>query len=646
MEIESGLGPTSIDIYDEAGSDVGVVQSVRRDARIRDRSNTDWIEEPSDAELDAIENEQESVAMANRRDDEHVKRVLAKRRLDASGDGSVDGSTDESPDASGIRNESARGPAQGPLGDTPPGEEVTGGDDVGPSPAGRSGGTSTIWVEKTGQPAEGRDGSKATAPASSPATRGGRKPGRCPAGEITDAVFVRPALAILPELSMVTVSIPYMNRKKGIHARHMVYVQYPDGCRECRVQAPFMELGGVKLLLSTPPSNEYDLPGETWTAGSRQAWMKGAKAPDMVQLFMDLSERMGRYIYVPEERRREELSLFALWSMLSYVYEAFPAFPYLYLTGPYGTGKSQSLDVFKQVAWRPISSSNTTAATLFHWLNSRCGTVLLDEAEHLNDGAQNTGQLLSILLAGYRRGEQVTRVAGRYRVYGPKVIACIGDIPRPLLSRCIPVEMTRAPSNAPQVQRCIASDSEAWVSLRNRLYSMAVSHGAVFLDLASQPVGDWLTGRQRDVWQPVLSLAGWLEDHGAKGLRATMEQMARRLKEAQAADRSLSEDEVLLRTAADLAVRNVTVTAGEMLEAACKQAPMLFSGRSARWGSSRLARYGLRTEKTNGSRVYRPAPVEVFLRIQQTYGLDLGIEVPAPAAKEEHLAEEIIELIL
>ena len=401
-----------------------------------------------------------------------------------------------------------------------------------------------------------------------------------------------------------------------------------------------MLLDDVVLLHSSSPGKEHDLRGETWQPESCQAWLEGAVAPNVGRLFTDIVEQMGRYIYVPESRREEELSLLGLWVMLSYSYRAWPAVPYLYLNGPPGSGKSRILEVLKRLVFRPISSSNTTAATVFHWLDIRGGTLLLDEAERLGGASQDTEQLMSILLSGYQKEMPALRVARRFDVFGLKALACIRGIHKPLLSRCICIDTVKAPKNADQIQRQVSEDAETWMCLRNALYASALSNGAAFLDLASQRVGQWLTGRQRDVWQPMLSLAGWVEGHGVPGLQAAIERMARRLIEAENAGRSLSEDEVLLRVLSGFARQGVTVTAGQILEVARKQAPAILSVYSPRRVSSCLAKYGLTTVKSGGRKVYPPAPIEVFLKIQQEYGLDLGISLPSPSAAPTDNSDE------
>src|SRR4051812_6095213 len=96
--------------------------------------------------------------------------------------------------------------------------------------------------------------------------------------------------------------------------------------------------------------------------------------------------------------------------MLTYVYVAWDAVPYLYVGGPAGSGKTRVFELLSRLCFRPLVSSNLSAPALFRTLHDRGGTLLLDEAERLNEGAPDVAELRSILLAGYKRGGKASRL--------------------------------------------------------------------------------------------------------------------------------------------------------------------------------------------------------------------------------------------
>jgi len=88
--------------------------------------------------------------------------------------------------------------------------------------------------------------------------------------------------------------------------------------------------------------------------------------------------------------------------------------------------------------------------------------LLLDEAERLKQtGSPEIGDILSMLLAGNKRGGQATRLepvgdtfeTTRFDVFGPKAMTCVAGLPPALASRSISVRMFRAAPGSPKPRR-------------------------------------------------------------------------------------------------------------------------------------------------------------------------------------------------
>lgn len=158
--------------------------------------------------------------------------------------------------------------------------------------------------------------------------------------------------------------------------------------------------------------------------------------------------------------------------------------PYLFLTGPAGSGKTRVFELLMRLVYRPLTSSNLSAPALFRTLHDRGGTLLLDEAERLSEGGDEIAELRSILLAGYRRGGRASRLesaggGGEFRmsefgVYGPKAIACINALPTALASRCIHITMFRSPPGSSKPRLRIDGDPSLWQGLRDDLHGLAL----------------------------------------------------------------------------------------------------------------------------------------------------------------------------
>ncbi len=269
------------------------------------------------------------------------------------------------------------------------------------------------------------------------------------------------------------------------------------------------------------------------------------------------------------------VSTLSLWTMLTYAYPAWPAVPYLSVGGPLGSGKSRVFEVLGLLVHTPIHSSNITAPSLFRTLHTQGGTVLLDEVEQLNDRTPDAGEIRSILLSGYKRGGQATRLervgddfkSVSFDVYGPKAVAAISSMPAALVSRCIRIMMFRAGKGSPVPKRRIDPAASVWQELRDDLHCMALSQSVHLVGMAGwQPDCAELNGRSLELWLPLLAMAELVENAGMAGLVEAVQRHALSSITSAQEDVMPEVDEVLLRILWQmLKDKPWGVTAGEVL---------------------------------------------------------------------------------
>jgi hypothetical protein len=205
------------------------------------------------------------------------------------------------------------------------------------------------------------------------------------------------------------------------------------------------------------------------------------------------------------------------------------------------------------------------------------------------------------------------------------VIACINEPAPTLASRSIPIRMTRAPASSAKPRLRIEQDSGEWAILRDGLHAMAMDHGPDWMTLPDrQHVCPDMSGRNYEVWQPLLAIAEWLDQRGAGGLYRVLREHAIRTIESSSEAAMPEEDGVLLQAVARLAAGGGKGTAKELLRQAASEEPGLFKGWSAKRVATCLRRYGLSSRKTRGNLVFDPSPDDL-LRIQRNYQIDLGL---------------------
>lgn len=469
--------------------------------------------------------------------------------------------------------------------------------------------------------------------------RNGRdKPAPAIGGELDLSRIVRSERFITAEVSGV--AIPALQPIGGrVAGRWSLALQWADGKRGLRDYALTLDLpdGGRLYLHPEPmeptPATVTALCG--WSAIGRQAWLDGAPPPNPADVFKRVSGRIAHFIDLPDDQAPGITATLALWIMFTYAWPAWPAVPYLYVGGPAGSGKSCVFEVLSRLAFRPLGSSSMTGPALFRTLHGRGGTLLLDEAERLRNASDPAvGELLSMLLAGYKRGGQATRLEPvgdsfkpmNFDVYGPKALACIAGLPPALASRCIHLTMFRAAPDSPKPRRRIDAEPHVWQAIRDDLHALALSNGPTWLDLAGRDdVCPAMSGRDYELWQPLLALALWIERDGTAGLLKLVQNHAQRTIEANRDDQTPDTDEVLLRTLADLLRAGQQPTPSEVLKQAAEGEPDLLNRWSARGVSRVLGRYNLKTRSTNGRRIYGSDLLADVKRIARTYRLDLGV---------------------
>jgi hypothetical protein len=331
------------------------------------------------------------------------------------------------------------------------------------------------------------------------------------------------------------------------------------------------------------------------------------------------------------------IATLALWTMLTYAYVAWDAVPYLFVNGPAGSGKTRVFELLSRLVFRPLASSNLSAAALFRTLHDRGGTLLLDEAERLAESGDDVAELRSILLAGYKRGGRANRLESNgdntyhmreFQVYGPKAIACINALPPALAGRCIPIQMFRSAPGSETARRRVDADPGRWQRLRDQLHLLALGEmGQAAPALANLPGICPLGGRPYELWQPILALASWVDFCRPNGtppaLHPSVLAYARQACEGASEGGVPEEDFVLLSALAAKVVRGVQPTCQEVLQLARLIDADAMRGISARKVAEILKRYGLQSERgTNGRRSFRVS-LDQLRKIEARYGVDL-----------------------
>ena len=147
--------------------------------------------------------------------------------------------------------------------------------------------------------------------------------------ELDAAAIVRPERFITPEVSGLAVpSMTTMGDK--VQGRWLLYLRWADGKRERRPMAPALDLpDGRRLWIHPSPSEPTPTMKPGWSAAARRRWLDGEPAPDPAEVFKAMAAMFARFIDLPAAHAAGVTATAVCWAMLTYIYQAWDAVPYL-----------------------------------------------------------------------------------------------------------------------------------------------------------------------------------------------------------------------------------------------------------------------------------------------------------------------------
>jgi hypothetical protein len=235
-------------------------------------------------------------------------------------------------------------------------------------------------------------------------------------------------------------------------------------------------------------------------------WGETESGIDQKVLYDEIVQYVKAHVYLNSENMYYVLSSYCL---ATWIYETFSSFPYVFVLGDFGVGKTRLLEVLHALAHRAIMTPNASEAVVFTMGQYWRPTMLYDESEGLNHETKQA--VMSLANAGYKRNSFAYRVdikEGQQRdivgfnCYFPKAFAGTKEIPKTLESRCIPFKMTEKPKHV----KLNNYMDDAWAyKLRNKLLAYR------FLNLNGPPVKGFLemgveNSRILELFTPILAV--------------------------------------------------------------------------------------------------------------------------------------------
>jgi len=275
--------------------------------------------------------------------------------------------------------------------------------------------------------------------------------------------------------------------------------------------------------LGMKPEREVSMQSRFSGEGVLCYLQQGERSITLHQLFKELLKYFRTYLILSDD---DQYVLLSLWSMATYIYQAFNYFPYLHINGEKGSGKSQALELLNGVCFNATLSIGMNPAPMFRKVEATSGTIIMDEMEWLGKAeADRNGAVMDVLKAGFRKNAVVDRCGGSnweivkpFRCYCPKILAGISSLENVLKERTIGIRLKRKlPEEKIEKYTCSDKNTEMQQHLRDGLYCFGLIEGASLADKYQNRFEEirGLEGaheRNSDLWAPIMVIANYLDN--------------------------------------------------------------------------------------------------------------------------------------
>ena len=214
-------------------------------------------------------------------------------------------------------------------------------------------------------------------------------------------------------------------------------------------------------------------------------------------LYRQIEHFVRRYYWTPEV---VDYIIIPLYVMLTYYFEVYDAIPYLAMKGPMDSGKTTLCSLLQHLAFNGIMSPDVTKDMVDSQI-----TLIIDEQEAIRH--------FGLIKSAYKRA------AGNGDSYHPIVIANVSGLEDMLKTRAIPINTHVAPVSAP-IRQLRSSDPaflEEVQLIRDRTYCFVLQNHAELRELPELQCGNEITNRSRELFQPLLALATFIEESDGGG---------------------------------------------------------------------------------------------------------------------------------
>ena len=233
-------------------------------------------------------------------------------------------------------------------------------------------------------------------------------------------------------------------------------------------------------------------------------------------LFDDIRNLFKTYVYLGNETDYTILTAFVI---SSYLFQGFPAFPYLHIKAPKNSGKTQILSMLEELAFNAVKAQ-ATYPSFRDTVDAQKGTFLIDQAGDIFSARNPNAEFQANLTDSYKKtsarirkmipsSKSGTWTVEEFDAYAPKGFASTNDLPEDLRDRCIIVPLVRTNKSFPAVD----SDNPIWKQMRGRIYEYVISNHDTIIGMYQYYKSSFaktgeVTGRKFELLGPIVCTMG------------------------------------------------------------------------------------------------------------------------------------------
>ena len=243
-------------------------------------------------------------------------------------------------------------------------------------------------------------------------------------------------------------------------------------------------------------------------------------------LLDDIKREILRFCWLPKHCA----DALAAWILQTYVYEVFNFCGVVVVHSPEPQcGKGRVLEVVQALCRNGFSTSNTSAAVLYHKVSKGGLTVLIDELDSQSE--EQRFAIGNVLKSGFQSNGKAHRMAKvndkqevvEFPTYCPKIVASIGldSLDKASRSRAISIPMQRKPRGT-EVEKFRRYDGS---KIRAQCQRWATDSLTALRSVDQIQITECATDRQEDVWEPLLGIGRVIGPDWEKRLRGACQKM-------------------------------------------------------------------------------------------------------------------------